>query len=104
MRRDAPMIFRMTFLAGLLSSSPLCAQTPAAPPVVYAGATVRALVPSLGPGWRDGEFAYARVQGGSCLGIAVRLQGDGGPISLVMLNGIKQLEVDRRTCSAARGR
>ena len=94
------MSLRLISLAWFLSATSLHAQTP--PPVVYQGATVRALVPSLSKSWQGGEFAQAKVQGGICLGVAVRLQGAGGPVSMVLLNGIKQLEVDRRTNQDAR--
>jgi hypothetical protein len=67
--------------------------------VVFEHASVRAKVPSLGPGWYYGSFAHARTSKGDCLGVGLKLpQAPKEPV-LVLLMGLKVLEVDRRTNS-----
>lgn len=83
--------------------SPLWAQnegndsSSAAKLLVHPGAVVRVKAPSLGSSLFLGKFATARVRGAICLGAAVNLPGSDGSPSLILLKGISQLEVDRRT-------
>lgn len=88
--------------AAACAAPPLWAQTstPVSQPgktVVYPGAVVRVKAPSLGNDWFTGKFATANVRGASCLGAAIKLPNSNGSPSLILLKGISQLEVDRRT-------
>lgn len=89
---------RLLLLSGCLLGA--CALLPAqeAPPsMVHQGARVRAEVPSFGPGWQLGSFAFARVRGQRCLGVGILGRDTTGAPQLVLLKGIRRLEVDGRT-------
>lgn len=94
----AARVWAAAGLTALLAAFPAAAAAQTArAAVVYQRATVRAQVPALGPGWHNGTFTHARSSQGDCLGIAIRLpQAPKDPV-LVLLLGIKVLEVDRRT-------
>ncbi len=64
---------------------------------VYKHAHVRAKVPALGPGWIYGQFAHARSSMGDCLGVGLVLPKYPKDTMLVMIGGLKALQVDRRT-------
>lgn len=71
----------------------------APPSRIQQGATVRAEVPSFGEGWQLGSFAFARVRGQRCLGVGILGRDTTGTPQLVLLKGVRRLEVDRRTNS-----
>ena len=64
---------------------------------VYKRAHVRAKVPSLGAGWLYGQFAHARSSMGDCLGVGLVLPKYPKDTMLVLIGGLKELQVDRRT-------
>lgn len=86
-------------LALVLAPAALQAQAAAPALEVMKGAHVRAKVPTLGTGWFYGSFAHARSSMGDCLGVGLVLPKYPKDTMLVMIGGLKLLEVDRRTNS-----
>ncbi len=89
---------RLLCLMGSLFVLCATARAQEAPPsMLHQGARVRAEVPSFGAGWQLGSFAFARVRGQRCLGVGILGRDPTGAPQLVLLKGIRRLEVDGRT-------